>query len=242
MTGTVVIVGDAHLSEADPEAVGAFHRFVRAVPRPGDHVLIIGDLFDFWFEYRTVIPRFAFTTLAVLLGLRDAGVRITVVGGNHDRWGGPFWEREVGATFHRYSANLDLGGLPAHVEHGDGVATAGVLSKVLRFVVHRPVTAAAVRAVHPDVALAAVSRFSQWLARSGGRQARLDREGVAQAQWAREWLAGWPEVQLLVLGHTHRPALETVAPRRWYLNPGAWQAGRCYAVIGEEGPALRRFE
>lgn len=242
MAETAVIVGDAHLSDATQEVAGAFHRFLQAIPRPGDHLLIIGDLFDFWFEYRTVIPRYAFSTLAALASVRDRGVRLTVVGGNHDRWGGPFWERDVGATFHRFRTDLDLAGHRAHVAHGDGLGADGVVPRLVRAVAHRPITSAVVRALHPDLAIWMISRFSRRLAQSTRRQAELDRAARAQARVAREWLAARVDVQLLVLGHTHRPTLEAVDPRRWYLNPGAWQAGRCYAVVTEEGPALRRFE
>ncbi|MBI3981339.1 MAG: metallophosphoesterase [Gemmatimonadetes bacterium] len=100
MSETVVLLGDAHLGHARRESAARLHAFLDAVPRAGDHLVITGDLFDFWFEYRSVIPRSAFPTLAALSGARARGVRLTLVGGNHDRWGGDFWRQEVGAEFH----------------------------------------------------------------------------------------------------------------------------------------------
>jgi UDP-2,3-diacylglucosamine hydrolase len=233
-------VGDAHLNEASPEAAGVFQAFLQAALRPGDHLLITGDLFDVWFEYRRVIPAFAFGTLAALAALRGRGVRLTVVGGNHDRWGGSFWEREAGAAFHRHAAELELNGFRAYAAHGDGVGGAP-LSRFLRLVAHAPLSTALVRLAHPDLALPVLSRFARRLAGSTRHQAALERASQVQASWARAWLRARPEVRLLILGHTHRPALEAVAEGRWYLNPGAWLDGGRYAAVTAEGPALRRF-
>jgi UDP-2,3-diacylglucosamine hydrolase len=80
--------------------VDAFHQFLATVPDMARHLVINGDLFDFWFEYGTVIPRSAFPTLAALDAIRRAGVRLTITGGNHDRWSRGFWQRELGASFH----------------------------------------------------------------------------------------------------------------------------------------------
>ena len=82
---TAIVVSDAHLSADSGDAGSAFHRFLEAVPDLGDHLVINGDLFEFWFTYRAVIPRAVFPTLAALAHVRKAGVRLTVTGGNHDR-------------------------------------------------------------------------------------------------------------------------------------------------------------
>jgi len=235
-----VIVSDAHLGLATSPA--AFLRFLARVPDLAGSLVVNGDLFDFWFEYGTVIPRRAFPVLSALRGLSAAGVRITVTGGNHDRWGGRFWRDEVGAAFHPEGTRLVLAGWRCAVLHGDGMNETHVAARVMHTVTRWPVTAAAFRWLHPDLGLRLVDALSGRVARRTRHGDVLVRAAAAQAVWARRFLEREPDVDLLIMGHTHRAALEPVAPRRWYLNPGPWCEGGCYALLTAAGPALRTFE
>jgi len=237
--GAVVIVSDAHLG---PEvSSGPFLRFLASVPDLGAHLVVNGDLFDFWFEYGAVIPRRAFRVLSALHRLVLQGIEVTVTGGNHDRWGGSFWPEEVGAAFHREGAHLVLCGWRAAVLHGDGASETHAAARVMRRVTRWPVTAAAFRWLHPDLGLRLVLRMSGMLAQQTRDGEVLERAAAAQAAWARAFLAREAAVDLLVLGHTHRATLERVAERRWYVNPGAWCEGQCYALVTDAGPELCVF-
>ncbi len=236
-----MIVCDAHLGEAPSRVADAFHRFLETVPAPPDHLVVNGDLFDFWFEYRTVVPRAAFPTVSRLAELARRGVTITVIGGNHDRWGGSFWRDEVRAAFHPGAAELSLAGWRARVAHGDGLTDGPVSSRVAHAVTRHPWTARVFRWIHPDAAIPLVRRMSRGLAKGSRRGEVLRRSGEEQAAYARAELARRPDLDLLVLGHTHRPALEAVGDNRWYVNPGAWMEGLCYAVVDERGPHLEQF-
>jgi UDP-2,3-diacylglucosamine pyrophosphatase LpxH len=105
-----------------------------------------------------------------------------------------------------------------------------------------PPTAAAFRWLHPDLGFPLVQMMSGVLSESTRQGPALDRAAAAQAAWARAHLAHHPAVDLVVLGHTHRAALEEVAPRRWYLNPGPWMQERRYAVLTDDGPVLEVFD
>jgi UDP-2,3-diacylglucosamine hydrolase len=234
-----VIVSDAHLGTSTPPEL--FLRFLAAVPDLGGHLVVNGDLFDFWFEYRTVIPRRAFPVLSALAALTRAGIRLTVTGGNHDRWGGRFWRDELGAAFHPERAQVELAGWRCAVLHGDGMNETHRAARVLHAVTRWPATAAAFRWLHPDLGLRLVDALSGRLARQTRHGAALDRAAAAQATWARDFLAREPDVDVLVMGHTHRAVLEPVAPGRWYVNPGAWSEGSAYALLTEDGPGLRSF-
>lgn len=241
VTARAIIVSDAHLGFAPPEVTRAFHRFLERVPELGDHLIINGDLFEFWFEYRTVIPRAAFATLAALAALRRAGVRLTVIGGNHDRWGGAFWHQELGAAHHRDAAELELAGLRTLLAHGDGLADPHPAARALQRVVQHRWTVRAFRWIHPDLGIRLVGAVSRRLADREDRVELMRRSATAQAAYARRLLAARTDLDLLVLGHTHRAVLEAVAPQRWYLNPGAWMDGYRFATVGAEGPKLEQF-
>lgn len=237
----VYLVGDAHLGHAAPEVADALIEFLRRVPEPGDQLVITGDLFDFWFEYRSVIPRYSFPVLAALEAARRNGVRLTLVGGNHDRWGSEFWRRDMGISFFPYDGNLMLAGWNAYVSHGDGMSGEQMGAKLLHRITRNPWTSRLFRLIHPDVGFWLTRRFSRALAGSSVRESSLSRAAIEQARMAHQLLERRRELNLVVMGHTHRPVLELVEPARWYLNPGAWIEGLCYAVVGSEGPELRRF-
>lgn len=236
-----MIVSDVHLRAADAPDARAFHRFLEAVPELGSHLVLNGDLFEFWFEYRRVVPRFAFPTLAALDRLRATGVRLTVTGGNHDRWGGPFWREQLGARFHPEGTRLVLAGHPAFVAHGDGLTDGHPGARLLHWLTGRRLTRTVFRWIHPDLGYPLIEWGAGRLADSTRTADVLAAAAEAQRAWARRLLQRQPDLALVVLSHTHRPALDQVEPGRWYLNPGAWIAGHRYAVVTEDGPALRRF-
>jgi UDP-2,3-diacylglucosamine hydrolase len=234
-------VSDAHLGQVPESVSDSFHRFLEAVPDIGDHLLINGDLFDFWFEYRSVIPRAYFNTLVAISRLRERGVHVTLTGGNHDRWGSSFWNTELGAEFVRGSIRTELAGWKAWIVHGDGLAELDRSGSITHAVCSHPVTAGLFRLLHPDLGIALARRFSRFTCARRDRPETVARAAEAQARYARKLLAERPDLDLVVMGHTHKAALESVAPRRWYLNPGAWMDGCKYAVIKREGPELAAF-
>lgn len=240
-TERVVVVGDAHLGSAAPGDERAFHEFLAAVPAFGTRLLIVGDLFDFWFEYRAVIPRKPFRTLAKLAAVVERGLPVEVFGGNHDRWGGDFWDRDLGVAFHREEADLALAGRAAHVVHGDGLAETKLGGRVIHRVFRSPLTVGAFRVLHPDLGFHLAGRLSGGLAEGNRSDAAITAAAVSQERWARRYLAAHPATQLVVMGHTHRRALVEVAPSRYYLNAGQWMRDRHYAVVTAERIDLRAW-
>jgi UDP-2,3-diacylglucosamine hydrolase len=237
----VLVVSDAHLGGVPKAVEAAFHAFLDDVPQAGDHLLINGDLFEFWFEYRSVIPRRAFPTLACLAAVRRRGVKLTVTGGNHDRWGRGFWQGELGAAFHPWEVVLELAGWRSLVAHGDGLAEQHMGARVLHAITRHPLTAGLFRWIHPDLGHGLVECFSGIVGSQTRDPAVIVRAAAAQEDWARRLLGSREDLDLVILGHTHRPSVVAVAERRWYVNPGAWMDGFHYAVITEQGPELAAY-
>jgi UDP-2,3-diacylglucosamine hydrolase len=237
----VVVVADAHLGQVSSAIDSAFHRFLDVVPDLGDALLIDGDLFDFWFEYGAVIPRRHFATVAKLSALRARGVPITFVGGNHDRWGGSFFTKDLGIGFYGGEAELELAGRRAFVAHGDGYTEQHWSAKLMHRTTRHPATIRLFRALHPDLGFWIAHKLSGRLADDTRDRAVLDRAARAQAQFAKELLERRPELGLVILAHTHRPALEQLPNGRSYLNPGAFLDGYRYAVVTRDHTELRCF-
>jgi len=237
-----LVLADAHIGYGSSETESALCRFLRGVPAIAGHLVINGDLFEFWFEYRSVIPRRAFPTLEALAGLRRSGVRLTVIGGNHDRWGGDFWRRDLGADFHPQEAEVVLAGMRAWIRHGDGMGQDGLGGRLFHATVRHPITKGMFRLLHPDLGIALVERMSPHLAGKAKDAATRERATDRQAVFARELLERREDLRLVVLAHTHAARLEQTQGGRWFVNPGAWAGDRRYALITPEGPSLRTWD
>jgi len=235
----LVIVSDAHLGYAPWETEAALLDFLDAVPDLGDSLLINGDLFEFWFAYRRVIPRDGFR-VAAALGRVARRLPVAVVGGNHDRWGAAFWPEELGVRFAPDQLELTVGTRRVLALHGDAVPAASH-ARVLHHLVRLPVTSAIYRLLHPDLGVPLVRWLAGRTGDHGTEREGFTQEAAAQERWAVERLRDDPSLGLLVLGHTHRAALVEAAPGRHYVNPGAWLDGFRFAVATSTGAELRRF-
>lgn len=240
MLGTVVVtVADAHIGAAPPAITEAFLAFLERVPELGDALLINGDLFDFWFCYRHVVPRHGFHVAAAIARARKR-VKVAIVGGNHDRWSDTFWQREVGALWDPGELRFHIGRRHALAVHGDGLTDTRRASRVLNHILANRTATAAFRLIHPDLAFALVRAAKPWLRDETRDPAALQDAVARQERWARRRLSV-PDVDLVIMAHTHHPAAVQLAPGRHYLNPGAWCDGFRYAIATEEDVELRTF-
>ena len=234
-------MADAHLGQVPESVATAFHRFLDSVPQPGDELVVNGDLFDFWFEYRSVVPRRHLATVMKLAGLVQRGIPVTFLGGNHDRWGGDFLRRDMGIGYYAGAAELVLAGRHALVVHGDGLTEQHWSGALLHWLLRQPVTIALFRMLHPAIGFWIADRLSGTLADSTKDTAVLDRAATAQAAYAHALLDRRRELSLVVMAHTHRARLEHVDGGRAYLNPGAFLDGGKYAEITPAGVELKNY-
>jgi UDP-2,3-diacylglucosamine hydrolase len=237
----VLVVSDLHLGANTEARVVEFHRWLDRVGSTSHHLILNGDLFDFWFEYRSVIPRGATRTLGRLADLVDAGVRIDFLGGNHDWWGGDFLSGELGIHVHRNPVRLELAGRQAFVAHGDGLGNGDLRYRALKTILRGRGTQWGFRWLHPDLGAALARRVSRTGTHEGEPE---DRPGArardeALARWARDYLVAEPDVDLVLLAHTHIPRRVVHGVGRYYLNSGDWLTHCTWIELraGEE-PAL----
>lgn len=226
-----MVVGDAHLGSADLRDEEAFHDLLDAVPQLGTRLIVMGDLFDFWFEYQAVIPRKPFRTLSKLSVLVEKGIGVEVFGGNHDRWGGDFWARDLGIPFNRDGAGLMIAGRQAWAHHGDGLAEQKLGGKLIHRLTRSRVTIGVFSRIHPDLGFKLADRLSGGLAEGNKTPEAMDAAAAAQEKYARALLATRPELGIVLLAHTHRQRVVEVEPGRFYLNAGQWMVDRQYLVI-----------
>lgn len=229
------MVSDAHLGAVPGARAADLADWLRYVRERASHVVLNGDIFDFWFEYRSAIPRGHVRVLGAIAEVVDAGVPVTFLGGNHDWWGGPCLAEEIGVSFHRAPVRTSLAGRNAYIAHGDGLGRGDygywVASGILRSRVFRRVF----RWLHPDLG----GRLATFLSRTERHEGRPG-EGNRQRARALETLAVRKlerdeTLDIVLFGHTHVAAVVEVAGR-YYVNAGTWMRERSYAVVEASGP------
>ncbi len=236
----LLIVSDAHLGRGTSKTEEAFLTFLAAAPELGDCLLVNGDLFEFWFTYQRVVSRAGFRVAAALAELRRR-IPVVMTGGNHDRWGGTFWQKELGIEFSPSEVRLEIGSRIVLALHGDGVTESRPAARWLHRVTRHAVAIAGFRALHPDLGHWLVDHLSAGLGNAEPDPAAQAEAARQQQRWAEARLTSDASIGAIVLGHTHKAMLSEPDPGRHYLNPGAWFDGYRYAVLSDDRTELTRF-
>ncbi len=232
------VFSDAHLGYAPAPVERSVRTFLRSLRERAGSLVINGDLFEFWFEWRHVIPRRAYRVLADLADLREAGVPILMIAGNHDCWGGSFLRDDVGVDFHVGPWRGELAGWRACLEHGDGLRDREDRRyRMLRTILRNPWAIRAFRWIHPDVATPIAGGSSHASRSYGARD-----EGRGLRRVAEQRLIADPSTELLIFGHSHVAALERMPSGGVYANAGSWLEAPTYLRITPERVELRRWD
>ena len=242
-----ILVSDVHLDVAPGgrETMDRFTRFLREIdPDRFPRLVIVGDLFDFWYEYRHVIFSGYFDVLRAFARLADAGVEIHFAVGNHDFWAGRFLRDHLDFQIHDDPFYLPFGEYNAHIIHGDGLNPADRSYRLYkRFARWKPIVAA-FRLIHPDWAMAIAQGVSKG-SRSMHKTDDLSQgsEVGPQRDFAERLLRSG-DADILVCGHSHYPILERVENTPGfglYINAGDWLYHQSYVAYEDGVFTLRLF-
>ena len=219
----ILFISDSHLGSGtnEPEKERMLLGFLRDLsPDSVSKLYVLGDLFDFWFEYRSVILSQYFRVLIELARAVDRGIEIHLVVGNHDFWAGDFLKETVGLKIHYIPIEIDLDGLRVYMCHGDGFNPHDFGYRVLRAVSRSRPAIWALRLMHPDFVMGIVRRFSR-LSRDSISVAGKLREDEGIREFAMKQLRDGLDV--VIAGHSHQPHDETHSidgKAKRYINVG----------------------
>ncbi len=237
------VVSDLHLGAVPATTERAFRDFLRHVSNHASELLINGDLFDFWFEYRSVIQGKHFRVLAALAEVREAGVPVRFLGGNHDAWGGAFLRDEVGVEMLDEGAETLVGRWNALVVHGDGLGRGDIGYRALKRVIRGRVATRLFRVLHPDFGARLAKFVSQTESKHGTPHLANPSRAAELRAWAVTELSRRPAIDIVLAGHTHTPTVEEVGSGRYYVNTGDWINHYTYVTLPTEGsPRLERWD
>lgn len=225
-------VADTHFKsrriQGEPERRERFMAFLDSLPA-GCHLYMIGDIFDFYFEYRSVVPKRFADLFAAIAESRRRGVRVSFVGGNHDYWVGDFFKVDLGVEVHDEQVAFSAQGRRVVCVHGDLAMPGDWGYKVLKAVIRNRAVIAVSRWLHPDVMDAIAT-----LVATGSRKLKHSSQGERARQLAdhahNRCFAGGNDIY--VMGHVHH-ALHDVRGKRDFMIVGDWMDGWSYGRLFE---------
>ena len=198
--GQVYFLSDIHLKAPDDERTRRVIRFLRSLQGRADAVYLVGDLFDFWLGYSSVIYSAYFPVLRCLADLVESGTQVVICPGNHDPDPGPFLIRELGAEVRERPFELTLGDHRVWLEHGDAADRRGLFQRAACHLVHVPWLRCVARSIHPDIMWRAVALYAETMESLKKPSAGLP-ETLINDYFIARAAAGF---DVVIMGHYHR--------------------------------------
>ena len=244
-TKKIYFASDQHFGIPSPEDSKVrekkFLAWLDFIKQDAAVIFLLGDLFDFWFEYKKVVPKGYVRILGKLAEIRDSGIPVHFFVGNHDLWMENYFEQELGIPVYREPKKFTFHNKNFLIGHGDGLGPGDSGYKRMKKVFTNPVSRWLYRWLHPDIGM----RLGNYLSTknkliSGEEDVRFlgeDKEWLAQ--YAREVLKKEP-IDYFIFGHRHLP-MEINLGKSTYINTGDWITQFTYAVFDGEKLAIKKF-
>jgi UDP-2,3-diacylglucosamine hydrolase len=222
-------------------------RWLDMIKADAAEVFLMGDLFDFWFEYATVVPRGYIRLLGKLAELSDAGIKLYFFKGNHDMWMFDYFEKELNATIISDELVIERGGKKFFLHHGDGLGPGDTLYKILKNFFRSGFCQWLFARIHPNLGVG-IANYWSGKSRIVNSKKHGGKPGEAKPG-EQEWLITYCNEVLqtthydyLIFGHRHMPLDIEMKDGARYINLGEWLFNCSYAEFDGENVSLEYFE
>jgi len=215
--------------------------WLEEIRKDAAEIYLIGDVFDFWFEYSAVIPKGFIRFQGKLAELADSGIKIALFKGNHDMWMFDYFVKELGIQVISDELILERNGKKFYLHHGDGLGPGDAKYKILKKIFRSTFCQWLFARIHPN--------FGVRIAKKWSKYSRLQNNQKEEFQdLSKEWLVSYCKELLLkehydflIFGHRHLP-LDVQLGNSRYINLGEWMNFNSYAVFDGENLELRYFK
>lgn len=245
----IFFVSDAHLgARFHNDSLAIEKKLVRwmdSVKSEAKAIYFLGDMFDYWYEYKYVVPKGFTRFLGKLAELSDSGVEIHIFIGNHDVWMFDYLPREVGAIIHRDVLEVDLLGKRFFLGHGDEVDFRSKSFRFIRALFRNKFCQRLYAGIHPRWSFAFALGWSLNSRKKGLKyQERIPtgRCGGYLVAFAKKYLETHPDINFFIFGHIHRLLDVTLSETSRLLVTGDWMNLFSYIVWDGENLTLEKFE
>ena len=253
MMKNVYFISDLHLGAsyiADPrEHEGRVVRFLESIAGDAEELYLLGDILDYWYEYRHVVPRGHVRFLGALARLADAGVKITWLTGNHDVWLFDYIRDEIGVKVLKTKTEMDIMGHRFFLSHGDDVGKQAFGYRFMRWIFYNRFLQWLYAGIHPRWTFVFASGISTKNRTS--RHKKIETEKVQRSMaeslsnlraFTEEHSQSHPNIEHYVYGHLHVALNETVNAGATMTMLGDWIDKFTYAKFDGTTITLEKFE
>lgn len=243
----IYFASDQHLGAPTPEKSFVrekkFVKWLDEVKEDADAIFLLGDLFDFWFEYKTVVPKGFVRVLGKLAEIRDSGTPIYFFVGNHDLWMDDYFEKELDIPVYHKPKEFTFNGKDFLIGHGDGLGPGDMGYKRMKKVFTNPFSKWLYRWLHPDIGV----RLAQHLSVKN-KLISGDDDAIFLGE-ENEWLVQYCKRKLetkhydyFIFGHRHLPLDIKLNEKSTYLNLGDWVSYFTYGIFDGETLELKEYK
>ena len=220
-----------------------FIAWLEHIRKDAQAIYLLGDLFDFWFEYKTVVPKGFVRVFSKLAEIVDSGIPIVFFVGNHDMWMDDYFQKELGITVHFKPIELTIDKTSFFIGHGDGLGPGDKGYKRMKKVFTNPFVKTLYRWIHPDLGMRLGKRLSIKNKLISGK------EDIKFLGEEKEWLAIYSRGKLkekhfdyFIFGHRHLPLEIELEKNSKYINLGDWITYLTYGVFDGNSVELKTWE
>ena len=221
-------------------------RFLDSIKDDAAELFLLGDILDYWYEYKYVVPRGYIRFFGKLAELSDAGVKITWVTGNHDVWLFDYLRDQIGMTVFKGHTEVVSQGRRILISHGDDVGVQPPMYRFTRWCFYNKVCQWLYAGIHPRWTYPVATGWSSDnRTRRNPEQLRAISENAAQRllDFSREYYEAHPDVEAFVYGHLHIARMNELDGMPPVIFLGDWITLCTYVVLDNEGDfQLKHFE
>lgn len=241
----VYFASDFHLGAGSPEqrmlTEKKVVRWLDSIKQDAFAIYLLGDMFDFWFEYKQAIPKGFIRFQGKLAEIRDSGIAVTFFTGNHDMWLFDYFPKELGIPVIREPQSLNINGKDFFIGHGDGLGPGDFTYKILKKIFSNKLCQWAFASLHPNLGIGIANYWS--------KKSRIGSEKNQDIYLGEdEWLLVYSREQekikhhdFYIFGHRHLPLELEVSKNSRYINLGEWVKNFTYASFDGVNLKLKSF-
>lgn len=250
MDKKIYFVSDFHLGipnhDSSLQREKLFVNWLDEVKKDASAIYLMGDIFDFWFEYKTVVPKGFVRLLGKLAEITDAGIPVHLFRGNHDVWAFNYLQKEVGIQLHRKPEIHDFNGKIFYLAHGDGLGPGDNGYKFLKKVFELKLNQWLFRWIHPEWGTRLGLYFSRRsrianIIKEGGKENTNGFEKEMLYHYAKGIFQNNPAIDYFIFGHRHLPVIKPLNDKAQVVVLGDWITNFTFAVFDGREVSLQFY-
>lgn len=241
----IYFASDLHLGvpnkEKSLEREKLFVQWLNDIKSDAEAIYLLGDIFDFWFEYKKVVPKGYVRLLGKLAEISDSGIPIHIFTGNHDMWLFDYLEDEINAHIYREPIEVSLKGKSFFIGHGDGLGPGDNSYKLIKKIFKNKLCQWLFERIHPNLG---ISIAQYWSKKSRIANGEKDEKYYGEKEWLTQFCnekIKTNNINFFIFGHRHLPLEVDLGNNTTYINLGEWVNYKSYAIFDGKNLELKRY-